>query len=109
MPARGVILLAGGLGGLETLYRNALEGSGSMIDTAHGFNANQLGLLEVLPELSFATDVSGYGLAGALWEFALSAPLHVELDDIVLATLAGANETEVPPCLRADLGDYGFP
>ncbi len=109
LPTKGVIALAGILGGLERLYRLALEGSSAAIDTVKGFNPNQAGLLSVVPELCFATDVSGYGLAGALWEFALSGPLRVELDRESLSALTLVEEASIPPCLCASLGDFGLP
>ena len=105
----GAILLAGTLGGLEHLYRRAIAGASDPVDTLGGFNPHQSAILDLIPALAFATDVSGYGLAGALWEFALSGPYQIHLSREVIDSLLPREDSDVPPCLCASLGSYSLP
>jgi hypothetical protein len=106
MPEAGVALLSKKLGGLRHLYLAALKGKPPK-DEILSHLLSRCG--EVLPKAAFcaATDVSGFGFAGALWDLAFRYCLSFTVSDAQHLML-GPESTAYPPCLEAELNEWAL-
>lgn len=97
------IYLSRPLGGFRNLYGAVLQGADFGTELEF-LSADQRGVLDSYPLMGFCTDVSGYGLAGALWELATTTRSSVRVELNGTCFLPSLDQTF--PCLTASLGAY---
>ena len=105
----GELLIVGEVGGLQGLYRMAMNGQDQPDLVEAMLVDHSAQVLGALPSVAFCTDVSGYGLAGACWEASLALEAHLILDTALLETNFPEGDDPIPHCLLAVLDSYGFP